>query len=100
PAGPYTMRQMADDAAALLDHLGVERAHVFGFSLGGIIAQELANNYPERVAHLVLNGAYARPNLAVVDPWLTMWDQAFAKQIDPTAFNVVLLGARLCPDVT
>lgn len=97
PPGPYTMRQMADDAAALLAYLGVERTHVFGFSLGGMIAQELAINYPERVDHLVLNGAYARPNLAVVDPWLTMWDQAYAKQIDPAAFNVWLLGQLLTP---
>lgn len=97
PPGPYTMRQMADDAAALLAHLGVERAHVFGFSMGGMIAQELAINYPERVDHLVLNGAYARPNLAVVDPWLTMWDQASARQIDPKAFNVWLLAQVLTP---
>jgi pimeloyl-ACP methyl ester carboxylesterase len=97
PPGPYTMRQLADDATALLDHLDVERAHVFGFSLGGMIAQELAIAYPERVDHLVINGAYARPNLAVVDPWLTMWDQAYAKQIDPQAFTVWLLGQLLTP---
>jgi pimeloyl-ACP methyl ester carboxylesterase len=97
PPGPYTTRQMADDAAALLEYLGVERAHIFGFSLGGLIAQELAINYPERVDHLVINGAYARPNLAVVDPWLTLWDQVYAKQIDPTAFNVWLLSQLLTP---
>jgi pimeloyl-ACP methyl ester carboxylesterase len=97
PPGPYTTRQMADDAAALLENLGVERAHVFGFSLGGMIAQELAINYPERVDHLVLNGAYARPNLAVFDPWLTMWDQAYAEQIDPVAFNLWLMGWLLTP---
>jgi 3-oxoadipate enol-lactonase len=97
PPGPYTTRLMADDAAALLDYLGIERAHVFGFSLGGMIAQELALNYPERVDHLVLNGAYARPNLAVLDPWLTMWDQAYAQQIDLVAFNLWLLGWLLTP---
>jgi len=97
PPGPYTTRLMADDAAALLDHLGIERAHILGFSLGGMIAQELAINYPERVDHLVINGAYARPNLAVVDPWLTLWDQAYEKQIDPVAFNLWLLGWLLTP---
>jgi 3-oxoadipate enol-lactonase len=97
PPGPYTTRLMADDAAALLEHLGIERAHVLGFSLGAEIAQELALAYPERVDRLVLNGAFARPNLGVLDPWLTMWDQAYAKEIDPAAFNVRLLGWMVTP---
>ena len=54
PAGPYTAREMADDALQVLDEAGVERAHVLGASLGGMIAQELAVAAPERVARLVL----------------------------------------------
>ena len=51
---PYTIRTLADDAVALLDHLGIERSHVLGLSLGGMVAQEVAINYPGRVHRLVL----------------------------------------------
>jgi pimeloyl-ACP methyl ester carboxylesterase len=54
PDEPTTIRQMAGDAIALLDALGIERPHVFGVSMGGMIAQELAINYPQRVNGLVL----------------------------------------------
>jgi 3-oxoadipate enol-lactonase len=54
PAGPYTVAQLAGDAAAVLDAAGLERAHVVGVSLGGMVAQELALSRPERVDHLVL----------------------------------------------
>jgi pimeloyl-ACP methyl ester carboxylesterase len=56
--GPYTVADMAEDAVALLDALGVERAHVAGFSMGGAQAQELAIRQPERVAKLVLCNTY------------------------------------------
>jgi pimeloyl-ACP methyl ester carboxylesterase len=54
PPGPYTVAEMAADAVQVLDEAGVERAHVVGTSLGGMVAQELALTYPERVDHLVL----------------------------------------------
>jgi 3-oxoadipate enol-lactonase len=54
PEGAYTTAEMAQDALQVLDEAEVERAHVLGASLGGMIAQELAAAHPERVDKLVL----------------------------------------------
>jgi pimeloyl-ACP methyl ester carboxylesterase len=55
---------MAHDALALLDRLGVARAHVFGLSLGGMVAQWLAADAPERLDRLVLASTLPRPGAA------------------------------------
>ncbi|MFJ6571921.1 alpha/beta fold hydrolase [Streptomyces sp. NPDC091292] len=54
PPTPYTLRDLADDLAALLDALGLERAHLLGTSFGGALAQHVALLHPERVSSLIL----------------------------------------------
>ncbi len=54
PAGPYDLEQMARDAVAALDAEGIERAHVMGASMGGVIAQIVAVRQPDRVRSLTL----------------------------------------------
>lgn len=51
-SAPYTLDDMASDAVAVLDHLGIESTHVFGQSMGGMIAQQLAMTVPDRVLTL------------------------------------------------
>jgi len=75
PDHPYTTRMMAGDALGLMDALGVDRAHVLGVSMGGMIAQELALARPDRVRSLHLACTFARPDaymLALNAAWREM----------------------------
>lgn len=58
----YALEHLADDIAALLDHLGIERADLFGFSLGGMVALQVAMRRPERVDRLLLAATHYRPD--------------------------------------
>ena len=64
PAGSYTLQQMTGQIAALMDHLGLQRCALAGFSLGGLIVQAFALAYPQRVnALVILNAAHGRTHV-------------------------------------
>ena len=80
----YTTRDMARDQAEAMAKLGIGRADVLGVSMGGMIAQWLAIDYPEKVGKLILAVTCARPNPILsgsVEEWV-----ALARQGDHTAF--------------
>jgi pimeloyl-ACP methyl ester carboxylesterase len=77
PEGPYTTELFADVAASLLRHLQIERAHVVGASMGGLIAQQLAVRHHDRVRSLVLHCSWWRADRytqALIRSW-----QAYAR---------------------
>ncbi|MDN5920366.1 MAG: alpha/beta hydrolase [Pseudonocardia sp.] len=59
---PLQLDLLAEDVVALLDRLGIERADLFGYSLGGLVATEVAVRHPERVGRLVLAATHFRPD--------------------------------------
>jgi 3-oxoadipate enol-lactonase len=61
PAGPYSSRMLADDAKALVDHLGITGFHLMGVSMGGMIAQEYALAYGSDLRSVTLGCTYAAP---------------------------------------
>ena len=70
--GPYSIAQLADDAAALLDALGIASAHFVGLSMGGMIGQQLGARYPGKVLSLALC------DTASEMPPRTMWEERLA----------------------
>jgi pimeloyl-ACP methyl ester carboxylesterase len=59
PQGPYTISMMADDTLGLMDYLNIKKANMVGFSMGGVIALEIATSHPDRITKLILNSTSA-----------------------------------------
>jgi pimeloyl-ACP methyl ester carboxylesterase len=72
PDIPYTMQMMADDLAGLLDVIGLKTAHIFGISMGSMIAQHFALQYSKRVTSLILGGTTCGGSHAVAPDAATM----------------------------
>jgi pimeloyl-ACP methyl ester carboxylesterase len=78
---PYTIADMADDVAGLLDALGIQRTHLLGLSMGSMIGMEFALRHADRLDRLVLAGPAAAPARSAVDP-ISIW--SWVKAHDPT----------------
>ena len=61
PESDYSLQLFAKDTVGLMQSLGIKRAHIFGFSMGGMIAQEIALSYPDRVSRLVFGCTHCGP---------------------------------------
>lgn len=77
PVASFTLPDCAGDVVALLDHLGIARAHLAGVSMGGLIVQQTACDFPERVDHLIIADSYSEvrtplENIAAWLNWLTI----------------------------
>nr|WP_221442632.1 3-oxoadipate enol-lactonase [Nocardiopsis algeriensis] len=94
PAGPYSMEGLAGDVIALMDRLGVERAHYAGLSLGGMVGQWLALHHPERIDRLALLGA--TPFSGPPEPWRER--AATVRDQGPGALADTLLGRWFTPE--
>jgi pimeloyl-ACP methyl ester carboxylesterase len=79
------MKLLADDVINVLDHIRIDRAHFFGVSMGGAIAQEVAISYPDRVARMALLASWPR-----ADRYLTSLFELFRdvkRSVDPLTFE-------------
>jgi pimeloyl-ACP methyl ester carboxylesterase len=91
---------MADDTLGLIDHIGIEKAHIIGASMGGTIAQELAINHPERVNKLVLACTLARRDrtsgfTSKFNKALDAYDKSSRSEADLRRFTSVYISLRV-----
>ena len=86
PLGPCTMTTFVDDTVALMDALAIDRAHIYGQSFGGMVAQEMAITRPHRVATLILACTHPGPAHAIAvdrakvpkgEPWRALYAPGF-----------------------
>jgi pimeloyl-ACP methyl ester carboxylesterase len=103
PEGPYSIRTMAEDTIGLMDYLHIDKAHILGVSLGGMIAQELAINYPQRVNRLILGCTFCKQDNSTQYPeWGEAIESCLKGDFDPMfdrlfnkRLNQIILGSMM-----
>ena len=107
PPGPYPIATMASDAAAVLDAAGIESAHLYGVSMGGMIAQEFTLQYPSRVKSLILGCTTSggpeskRPKAEVIEVLMRqgMTPEEAARAINPFIYDAATPQSRIDEDM-
>jgi 3-oxoadipate enol-lactonase len=89
PDSPYSIQQMATDTAALLEYIGIEKVHIAGHSMGGLMAQELALAHPEKVETLMLISSFAKGD-ALFNSIISTWGE-LASKIDEKLYQQLIL---------
>jgi 3-oxoadipate enol-lactonase len=87
PITEPTMKQLAKDAIAVLDGLGIERVHLCGLSIGGMVAMQAATSWPERVSKLIL--CATTPYMPSVEMWQERIDTVLRDGVAPLVDGIL-----------
>ncbi len=100
PTGPYTMMLFAQDAKALLDHLGVPSAHIVGISMGGMIAFQLAVDHPSSIRSMVIVNSGPELKPGSFGERLQVWQRFMIVRLLGITTMARVLAPRLFPDTS